>query len=84
MNPHRDPSPSPSPDSSRCVLCGEPNDCELALPEADRSAPCWCVSEVIPKTLIESISVEERQKRCLCRRCLARHRATQRDEGDLP
>lgn len=61
----------------RCELCGEPNDCAMESEDpAVRAAPCWCVDEVFPKELLQTVDelrVEGAAKRCICRRCVARH-----------
>ncbi len=54
------------PDPSRCSLCGGPNACALALPEADRPPECWCRSERFPEALL----TQAPPTACICQRCL--------------
>lgn len=69
-------------DLSRCLVCGEPNDCALAK-RSDAGAErgetsCWCVAEDFPRELVQRLSALAESPRCVCRACLARYRA-----GDL-
>ncbi|WP_037040358.1 cysteine-rich CWC family protein [Pseudomonas sp. BAY1663] len=54
-------------DSSRCPLCGQPNQCAQCDPGA--AQPCWCFSTRIPAELRESIPDAARNKACICARC---------------
>jgi hypothetical protein len=57
--------------AAHCPLCGEPNGCALALPEAERPAACWCVSESFPAALLAKAPATA----CICAKCLAAHEA---------
>ncbi len=65
-------------DRSRCVLCGGPNECALARspsgPDIASEAPCWCVSETFPASLLERADAKDGGARCICRDCLERSR----------
>lgn len=66
-----------SVDLQRCEICGEPNECAMESEDpAVREAPCWCVEEQFPKELLQTVDglrAEGAAKRCICRRCVARH-----------
>jgi hypothetical protein len=57
-------------DRSRCVLCGEPNECALARDQADAGEPCWCVGQSFPRTLRVRATEQDGGESCICRRCL--------------
>jgi hypothetical protein len=65
-------------DRSRCVLCGGPNECAMALEDvSEREAgnvakeePCWCVGQVFPKALTEGATARDGGASCICRSCL--------------
>ena len=40
-------------DRTRCVLCGEPNECLLARGDVQPGERCWCVAETFPAALTE-------------------------------
>jgi Cysteine-rich CWC len=72
----------PPEDKSLCVVCGEPNECALEREGGAGDDACWCVSEVFPRPLVAWLAEEKDQQRCLCRNCLARHRAGELIEGE--
>jgi len=57
-------------DPSRCVLCGEPNECALARPGADGTERCWCVDRIFPAELTERATATDAGGSCICPRCL--------------
>ena len=57
-------------DKSRCVLCGGPNDCALAVDGKKGDQPCWCVSETFPASLLEAATAKDDGASCVCRQCL--------------
>ncbi|HIF94577.1 MAG TPA: hypothetical protein EYQ60_15870 [Myxococcales bacterium] len=62
-----------SVDRSRCVICGGPNDCALAGADANgdkRDAPCWCVEETFPTSLLDVANARDGGASCICRHCL--------------
>jgi hypothetical protein len=61
-------------DRSRCVLCGEANDCAMARGDDGQTneAPCWCVGEAFPGRLLERARDTDDGASCICRRCLER------------
>jgi hypothetical protein len=64
-------------DRSRCVLCGELNDCALARDGADADEPCWCVDESFPVSLRARATDQDGGDSCICRACLAKDRREQ-------
>ena len=59
-----------SVDRSRCVICGEPNDCALAREGDASKEPCWCVGKAFPADLRERATTRDGGESCICRRCL--------------
>lgn len=54
-------------DSTRCPLCGDPNQCAVA---AGRSAEtCWCMTATIDPDVVASIPEEAQGTVCICPRC---------------
>jgi hypothetical protein len=64
-------------DRSRCVLCGQPNDCALAREGQPGDGPCWCVDETFPTSLRERARAKDDGASCICRACLARETSDQ-------
>ena len=57
-------------DTSKCPLCGEPNQCASA---ADPSAnKCWCEPKEFPRELLDQIPSDAIYKVCICSECLER------------
>ena len=54
-------------DSSRCPLCGQPNQCAECDPDAQQL--CWCMSATIAQDALERIPAALRNRACLCPRC---------------
>lgn len=61
-------------DRSRCVFCGEPNECALARDGSKADRPCWCVAESFPKALLTRADEADGGECCICRRCLEKDR----------
>ncbi|MES0371750.1 MAG: cysteine-rich CWC family protein [Mariprofundaceae bacterium] len=57
-------------DVKRCPLCGELNQCVMAVQNPDEKQHCWCRSENIPQALLNRIPHEARLRACICRKCL--------------
>ena len=55
-----------NPESNRCPLCNQANHCGLISGEE----PCWCANRVIPKSLLEQIPEQLKNKACICNQCL--------------
>jgi hypothetical protein len=64
--------------TSRCPLCGGPNDCGIALGKS----VCWCFSAVIPAEVLAQVPEAERDRGCICRACA--ESATARTERASP
>jgi hypothetical protein len=52
-------------ETTRCALCGGPNDCGVALGKGE----CWCFSTAVPADVVARVADEERDRVCVCRRC---------------
>jgi hypothetical protein len=52
-------------DSTRCPLCGGPNECEIA----EGASKCWCFEVHIPAEVLERIPPEAQSVVCVCKRC---------------
>ena len=63
-------------DTTRCALCGGPNDCGVALGQAE----CWCFCTPIPAELLARVPEAERDRVCVCRRCA--ESAGPREDGE--
>lgn len=66
-------TPRPTPDPSRCPLCGQLNQCAM---EAERETgvqqpPCWCTSVTFEPALLDRIAAPARGLACVCRACAA-------------
>ena len=59
-------------DRSRCILCGEPNECALASGDAKSDETCWCVGESFPAILLATAASRDDGESCICRACLER------------
>jgi hypothetical protein len=64
----------PKIDTTKCPLCGGPNQCALA---ADPTATeCWCDDKKFPRELLEKIPAKAVRRACICPKCLERYQAT--------
>ena len=66
------PPPSrPTPDPTRCPLCGGDNRCALEREKAlgAPQPPCWCRDERFTPELLARIPPEARGMACLCQGC---------------
>lgn len=54
-------------DTSRCPLCGESNECGMALGRDE----CWCTTVVIEKATLDRLPEAARGEVCVCARCVA-------------
>lgn len=48
-----------------CPLCQQLNNCGVNSTE-----PCWCMAEKVPTELIEQVPTSERNKSCICAKCV--------------
>jgi hypothetical protein len=87
--PHPDPHPlgegavSERPagcNPARCPLCGGVNDCQLCTTGAYKG-PCWCEKVAIPDELLARVPVEQRNRACICRACVAAFHAERSSTG---
>jgi hypothetical protein len=54
-----------SVDPSICPTCGEPNTCGMSQGLTE----CWCFSVGIPRTALDRIPAEAKDRACICPRC---------------
>ena len=54
-------------DTSKCPLCGMPNDCAVAAGRDPDS--CWCMTATMSPSALASIPDEAQGKVCICARC---------------
>lgn len=62
---------SPSPDPTRCPLCGGDNRCAMELEKAsgEPQPPCWCMDQRFTPELLARIPTAARGAACVCQRC---------------
>ncbi len=58
-------------DQTRCPLCGEANECAMAVRS---EAPCWCAEIVIDPAVLDPVPEPARGVTCVCRACATRRR----------
>jgi hypothetical protein len=62
------------PDTTKCPLCGRPNDCQLCNADTPK-AQCWCWQVEFLASLLARVPVELENQVCICRdRVAAFHR----------
>jgi len=63
----------PAVDPCRCPVCGQPNACALATPQAGAAAtgPCWCTRVHFSAHLLQQVPEAARHKACICAACVA-------------
>ncbi|MFT4193301.1 MAG: cysteine-rich CWC family protein, partial [Ottowia sp.] len=56
----------PTPDPACCPLCGGPNGCAMAAPQAaDGALPaCWCMAADFPPALLARVPPAARRRAC--------------------
>jgi len=54
-------------DTTRCPLCGKPNECAVAAGRDPES--CWCMTATMSPSALASIPAEAQGKICICARC---------------
>ncbi|MGJ7545639.1 cysteine-rich CWC family protein [Variovorax sp. LT1R16] len=61
----------PSPDPTRCPLCGASNVCamEIAKATGEVQPPCWCLSIDFDAAVLARIPAAARGQACICARC---------------
>jgi hypothetical protein len=67
-------------DPALCALCGRENGCAMAA-DPTSSTPCWCTPLAIPRSLLALVPEEARNRACICRACIERHREDIADRG---
>lgn len=59
--------PSKSHETSKCPICGDPNDCAIVAGRDPES--CWCMSATMSSRALAAIPDELQGKVCICARC---------------
>jgi hypothetical protein len=54
-------------DTTKCPLCGRPNECAVAAGRAPES--CWCMTATMDPAALTAIPPEAQGKVCICARC---------------
>ncbi len=67
-------------DTSKCPLCGGPNQCASAVDPTAKK--CWCGSKKFPRELLDQIPLNAVRKVCICSECLARYQESVGDKDD--
>jgi hypothetical protein len=53
----------------KCPLCGGPNECAAAS-SGSFATPCWCAQLTVSADVLARLPAHERDRACLCRKCL--------------
>lgn len=64
---------APVVDTTRCPICGAPNNCCQAASGASSVLDCWCIYERFPAGLLELVPPALKNRACICRDCLESH-----------
>jgi len=59
--------PSKCHETSKCPICGDPNDCAIVAGRDPES--CWCMSATMSPRALAAIPDELQGKVCICVRC---------------
>jgi len=54
-------------DTSKCPLCGMPNECAVAA--GGNAESCWCMTATMSPSALASIPADAQGKVCICARC---------------
>lgn len=54
-------------DTTRCPLCGKPNECAVAAGREPES--CWCMTATMSPEALAAIPAEAQAKVCICADC---------------
>jgi hypothetical protein len=63
-----------SNEATKCLLCGEVNECAVAAGRDPES--CWCMTATMSPSALAAIPTEAKGKVCICARCAAGTRAS--------
>ena len=56
-------------DTTKCPLCGRPNECAVAAGQNAES--CWCMTATMSPSALAAIPPDAQGKVCICARCAA-------------
>ena len=54
-------------DTTRCPLCGKPNECAVAAGRDPET--CWCMTATMSPSALAAIPAEAQGKVCICAEC---------------
>jgi hypothetical protein len=57
----------PTPSANTCPICGQPNQCAMALGQPAET--CWCWGAKISQDILKRIPAKERGTACICPKC---------------
>ena len=62
---------TPSPDPSRCPLCGQANQCAMVQERSSgqKQPPCWCTQATFSAELLARVPAESKGLACVCAAC---------------
>ena len=61
------PAEHDAPDTSRCPLCGQANQCAIVAGLPPES--CWCMNEPVSREALARVPADLQGKSCLCPHC---------------
>ncbi|HNZ91839.1 MAG TPA: cysteine-rich CWC family protein [Acidovorax sp.] len=61
--------PTPAPETRRCPLCGQDNQCAMVCGQPTET--CWCMTAPVSPTALAAIPDALRGFTCLCPACAA-------------
>ncbi|MBY0455606.1 MAG: cysteine-rich CWC family protein [Burkholderiaceae bacterium] len=67
MKPHPHSSINAALAARECPLCGQPNQCDMALGKSADN--CWCMETPMSLTALAVLLAAERTQRCICPAC---------------
>lgn len=71
-------------ESTRCPLCGQPNQCAMEVERATGipQPPCWCTQVDFSADLLDGVPLHARRKACVCRSCAEKAVVATREAGN--
>ena len=66
-------------DPMRCPLCGDENECGMAM----GAEKCWCFSAVISEDVLGRVPEQARDLVCICEKCAKQQAASRQDQATI-